>query len=654
MTDVKLIYNPYLLKTELFVKNVAVTSTSTLAFIFGKSMKEWLEPSGAWKGFFSELFEAVGDDKLKIFFIGTEEDFCDLKTENPSPNILLEYILENDSQISPNSKLHSLVDLLSIPFETTAIEEVSYLLTGISNNKPVINVVTTVANFSVKNFLPNIYDNPKLNFVVKNSSQNLMLTLLQSFADVSNIMTLLVFDSKTIYSKKVADNLRTVTKSIGQDEYSHAIYDSLFFVCTDFVNAKDIEDTLINCGFEEPKIFMVNSTYKDCLDTLSASDCQNFINAPISSTLKNTYAKNIARCREVIKNCKHILKFYALYTPEEINDAERRRNEAWNEIALINSNIPAFEQTVLNYFERYALPDTIRKIYFGVKKKLSYAEKDFAEKISDIEESLWNLRNRSTNLNHNFIQENPYNEFLSTANNLYFDNTDFKELCGNLLEKLRTCELPAAEHTFEKNFIGNTDIYLKLTDATTYSQKVNLSLQKNLKSLIDEAENYLRQNFLMPACNAVDKLDDTDKVHFQKLMRTFTEIIDKKNFDIPAVDLDSETFESYESSGKEYTFVQYVPLDQILSKNREQAESILKEQLKKLKISAINFVKDFQTQATEKFNRPTSVQNQNNHELQCIQQAINSKTKSLNDFKRALDDVKKFGERLNRLLEINP
>ena len=47
MVDVKLIYNPYFPKTELFIENAAVTSDSPLAFIFGKAPNKWIEPFGA-------------------------------------------------------------------------------------------------------------------------------------------------------------------------------------------------------------------------------------------------------------------------------------------------------------------------------------------------------------------------------------------------------------------------------------------------------------------------------------------------------------------------------------------------------------------------------------------------------------------------------
>ena len=63
MVKVKLIYNPYLLKTELSVQGTAITKDSSLAFIFDKLLNKWLGVSGAWRGFFLELADAVGIPK---------------------------------------------------------------------------------------------------------------------------------------------------------------------------------------------------------------------------------------------------------------------------------------------------------------------------------------------------------------------------------------------------------------------------------------------------------------------------------------------------------------------------------------------------------------------------------------------------------------
>ena len=507
MTEIKLIYNPYLLKTKLFIENAAVTSNSSLAFVFGKIMQKWLEPSGAWRGFFAELVGAVGLDRLEISFIGTAQDFDDLKAATRPKNIELEYLLKKDAEIRAGArpKLQALVDFLDAPFEAEKdfLAKIRPALKDTLSDKNTLNVVSIVKNFSVQNILPKVADG--LNLVVNESNQNLMFTLLKALADVNKSMTLFVFDCKTISSEKVTEALCAVTQALGQDEYAQAIYESLFFVCVDCADGSDIENILNACGFGGSKLFMVNSAFADRREILSASDCKNFLSAPISSTLKVHYANRIAHCREVIKECAETLKFYALHTPDEIEDAERSREEALNEIALINSNLPALEQTVLYYSERYLLPNTVRKIYLGVKKKLAAVERDTDKKLFDTNESLRRLHNRIADLKRKPAQENPPEEVFDAANVAHFDSKKFEELSCKLLNRLTVIEVPAAENAVEKNLVGHTADYLKLTDANGYLQTVNAFLKNFLSELIEEATAHLDARLLtsLPVSNEI-------------------------------------------------------------------------------------------------------------------------------------------------------
>ena len=656
MTGIKLIYNPYFLKTELFVENVAVTSNSPLAFIFSKAMHKWLEPSGAWKGFFAELVEVVGEDKLKISFIGTAEDFDDLEAAARPQNIELEYLLEGDNKIRSGvrPKLQSLVNFLKTPLVVDGkdfLADIRPALTEILSDKSTINIIATFKNFSAQNIFYKLVDNPKFNFVVNESNQNFMFTFLKAFADVKNNITLFVFNRETLSSQIITDTLRAVTQAIGQNEYAQTIYESLFFVCTDCTDERDIKNILKACGFDKPKLFMVNSEFINCRETLSAADCKNFLCAPISSLLKANYTDRIKRCREVIKECMDKLKFYALYTPDEIKDAERRRDEALNEIALINSNIPALEQTILTYTNRYVLFDTVRKIYLGVKKKLRDAERDMDKKIFDTSKSLQELQKKITSITCQFVQENPYEKFFDTVNALHFDNEKFELLSSELFNKLTLIEIPAATRTVEKNLIGHTDTYLKLSDAQIYSQIVANVFKEFLFATIDEINTYLAEHLLTPVRNIIAQFPVADQNFFQDMLTAFAKAIGDKTFDLSSVNFNP--LESYEAVGRDYAFVKYVSVNEILSNHRIQAERLLKEQLRKFKILATKFVNDFHTQAEEKLNHSTPTQNTCNLELQQLQRAVTSKTKNLTAYTCELDTLKNFDGQLDRLLEIN-
>ena len=188
MTHVKLIYNPYLIKSDLFIENVAVTSASPLAFIFGKFMNKWLEPCGAWKGLFIELIEAVGDDSLKIFFVGTAEDFQELNSAPKPKSIELEYLLEEEAQKSAaaNQKLQDIVNFLNKPLVTSYEDffaQIRPALNDILNCKSTINIIAAAKDFSAQDFFfPELLQNTNLKFVIKNFNENLTFTLIETFA----------------------------------------------------------------------------------------------------------------------------------------------------------------------------------------------------------------------------------------------------------------------------------------------------------------------------------------------------------------------------------------------------------------------------------------------------------------------------------------
>lgn len=483
-------------------------------------------------------------------------------------SIELEYSLDDAAQIRAGArqKLQALIEFLNVPLATRDkdfLTEVRPALAKVLSNKSTVNVVTTVENFSARKFFPNAAADPKLNFVVNVSKQNLMFAFLKALGDVNKSVTLFVSDSKTISSSAVTDALQAVAQAVGQDEYAQTVYGGLFFLCTDRA-ARDVKNTLNACGFDRPKIFSANDD---------------------------------------------------------------------------------LEQTILNYAERDALPATVRKIYLGVKKKLVNAERDNDKKISDTNESLQGLRKKIADMNRTLAHENRRADFAATAT-LHFDSVTFDELSRELLNALANAAVPAAARAVEKNLGGHAHMYLKLAAAQNYSQTVNTALKKTLRALTDKAAAHLDAELLTPDRNA-------DQSRRQNLAATFKKILDEKNFELPTVNLESLTLESYEAAGRSYDFVQYVPVDEILAEQRAQAERLLKSHLRKLKTAAVNFASDVQAQVAENFARPTAMQNVD-RDRQSLQRAVDSKTKRLAEYKRERDALKIFGERLNHLLEINP
>ena len=688
MTTVKLIYNPYTLNTALLVRTSAgenaFTEDSSMAFIFDRFMGKWLEPNNSWKGFFAELSNAVGDNILKIVFVGTVEDFEDLTEaasraeKNQSLTIEIEHLNGDkiQNELDAHKKLHALIDFLntsSTLVNDSFLADIRPALKKVLSNKIKVNIISTVQNFSVQNIFQKAVANSELNFIISEPSQDLAFKLFNAFAEVDRNMILFVFNRKTISSNTVIEALRNVTHAIGQDGYAQTIYESLFFVCTDCeksgISVKQIKNILSSCGFEEPKLFMVSSEFAELLLTknfeqenfiayrkvLSDTDCKNFLHAPIPSTLKSDYAERIEHYRKVLEDCATFLKYYNLHSPREITEMENRRNDALNEIALINSNLPTLEQTILTYAKCYVLPLTVRKIYLGVKKKLSAAERELDRKISDAEESLQRLREKISAFNRHNEQRNLHEKFSDTTVAVRFENARFEQLSRKLSDELVDFKAPEPEDTVDKNIVGHTETYIKLDTAQFYSQLVNTSLKKRLAELVDESAAYLTDNLLTPSRNAVAKLNNADKDPFQKLMADFEKILNGRNFDVPPMDFESVTVSSYEKTTRgRFNFVKYVPVEEIIYAYRNQGNLLLKEQLRQFKTAAKNFVANFQAQFEMNLKPITPKQNNVDRELQQLRQGATSKEKSIVAYRRSRVALKNFLEKLNSLLEMNP
>lgn len=79
MVKVQLSYNPYTVKTELYLNGKLIEDkVSPLTYVVNKRLQEWIEPKGSWPGFFKALRTSSGERQVEIEFIGTFSDFEDL------------------------------------------------------------------------------------------------------------------------------------------------------------------------------------------------------------------------------------------------------------------------------------------------------------------------------------------------------------------------------------------------------------------------------------------------------------------------------------------------------------------------------------------------------------------------------------------------
>lgn len=79
MVKVQLNYNPYTVKTEVYLNGKLIEDkVSPLTYVTNKRLQEWIEPKGSWPGFFKALRTSSGEKQVEIEFTGTFSDFEDL------------------------------------------------------------------------------------------------------------------------------------------------------------------------------------------------------------------------------------------------------------------------------------------------------------------------------------------------------------------------------------------------------------------------------------------------------------------------------------------------------------------------------------------------------------------------------------------------
>jgi hypothetical protein len=79
MVKVQLNYNPYTVKTEVYLNGKSIeNNVSPLTYVTNKRLQEWIEPKGSWPGFFKALRTSIGERTVEIEFTGTFGDFEDL------------------------------------------------------------------------------------------------------------------------------------------------------------------------------------------------------------------------------------------------------------------------------------------------------------------------------------------------------------------------------------------------------------------------------------------------------------------------------------------------------------------------------------------------------------------------------------------------
>lgn len=218
MLNVELYYNPYSVETKLAINGETenLKEGSMLSYLRGKRLQEWIDDNPGWPGIFDALKETYGEDRIKIDFIGTRDDYLDLqdalaKKRDTNSGIELYHANEkeakNNSPVSKMLKLRELFkELQNGPVNEFKSKEIKDKFEEALNSEFKIIVVapmssgksTLINSILGRDYLPAL-----------NQATTAVITRIKD-NDNAKVFTVSAYD---IYNKKLCDN-RVLTKEL--------------------------------------------------------------------------------------------------------------------------------------------------------------------------------------------------------------------------------------------------------------------------------------------------------------------------------------------------------------------------------------------------------------------------------------------------------
>lgn len=105
MTQIKLVHNPYLNKTDIAINNEKLSDGPLNELVNGKRMQVWLAE------FIPHMIDYCNDDSYEINFMGIEQDFNDLVEVAKSYNYKIKLVHLSKEQANPDQKITLLKQL---------------------------------------------------------------------------------------------------------------------------------------------------------------------------------------------------------------------------------------------------------------------------------------------------------------------------------------------------------------------------------------------------------------------------------------------------------------------------------------------------------------------------------------------------------------
>lgn len=415
MQNFKLIYNPYKVRAELFVKMKTgeehIGENSSMAYILNERIQKWLYPDHSWRGFFKELSTAAGDNDIAVSFIGTPDDYEDfaaagvLAGEQYNLSVQTEYALNEDESCQTTSryKLNLLKayaasaqngeNTIFLPGNMTA-----YIESAGEDYFEVVIVVPVPAGEEIlkekllEQGLANQAGRLKFTMISGRSTGwtwNFQTAVRKAIGSQYKNIILFVFDPDTVAREETGKLFKEAARAMNEEQGGQ---DRFLFVCTGsekLVNGKPpyeegfIRRVLCACGIADPKLFFVSTAYEseEIRQLLADDNCHLCMDASVSEKIRRQYGGMLSKeqkSKDEYEGKIEAIAYGVAYTDGEIAEFKKQLDETRTRIAWINSGIPALEGEICDYLKRSALTEKVRQIYFTLRGEIEeiHAETD--------------------------------------------------------------------------------------------------------------------------------------------------------------------------------------------------------------------------------------------------------------------------------------
>lgn len=356
-------------------------------------------------------------------------------------------------------------------------------------------------------------------------------------------LTLFVFDPGEILREDAMDAIRRIAGSVGSTPDSKVDWDRVLFVCTDCESIvggaeqaeRSIRQMLGACGIDRPRVFMVSARYARLLrvqrrgDALEAAER---LNEADLEALRRWGAKLSGR------DCG--LYRFGFASGDDRATATARLNRLWDEadrladqldaaqdatdaadasldeltgrleaireeIALINSGVPALETAILEYANRCAIPMKIRQFYLSVHGEAAAHASQAEYERHASERSLQNRRSRAEEVRREREVcaqiKSEMQKLCDTASDM--DRLD--EAVGACLAALDALKAPYAIRAEQRAIEDFSGLSLERSEAEAYARSAKDLIQAQLEACARQFDEFFEKDVLAACGEALSR-----------------------------------------------------------------------------------------------------------------------------------------------------